>query len=829
MTSLRNDLSYSTRMLKRTPGFTAAAILLLGLGIGVNTLLFSAVQTLIANPLPVRNPGALVDVFTTEGADTGSPGDVFPLSEPNFEDLQRESRAIFTGFAGYTQAAFVLSGRERSDRVNGYMVTANYFDVLGATPVLGRGFLPGEDRIGAGANVAVLSHAFWKRRFGGDPSALGRTLLLDGAPYTIVGVAPAGFRGTVTLVSPEQIFVTLSSYDRVLRGAPRAFFLNRRALFLRAFGRLKPGVTRDGAEAALRAAARRLEMQYPDSNRGRSVSLRPLAASAIGTDSVMAVGESRRARYGSAALLAVAATVLLIAAANVSSLLMLRFARRSRETSIRAALGAGSRRLFLQPLMESALLCAGGALAGWAFAAEGRAVLRLFVPPFVPKGLFDVELDWGAFALALGAAATISLIVAALPAMRASFAPPSAALAVGGRSGSALGPRERRATRTIVVAELALASVALVGSGLFVRALRRAESVDPGVRTRGLAFVSLDLAAAGYEGERAQAVARELVRTLRAVSGGTGAGVSTLPPIGGGPLRTVLREGTGDDPSRVAPAVTVNAVSPGYLRTAGIRLLKGRDVRESDGAAGPPVAVVNETFAARHWPGVDPLGRRFRVLGGAERIEVVGIVRDTLVARLDEQPQSVAYLPVTQTPLEVVTLTASTNGDSARLLAEVDRRIRRIDPGLAPFDALTIEAALARGLWAPRATASLLLLFGGLALVLSVIGLYGLVAQSVAQRIQEIGIRVALGATPGAVRGLVLREGAWLAGIGVPAGLALAAGLSRSLAGILYGLGPLDLTTFVSVPAILAVATAAACLVPAQRAIATDAVSVLRS
>jgi predicted permease len=825
MTSFRHDLSYSIRMLKRTPGFTAAAILLLGLGIGVNTLLFSAVQTLVANPLSVGDADRLVDVFTTEA---GQEGDVFPTSEQNFEDLQRESRTVFSGLAGYVPAGFVVSGRERSERLNGYLVTANYFDVLGILPSLGRAFAPGEDRIGGGADVAVLSYAFWQRRFGGDPAAVGRTLLLDGAPYTIVGVAPRGFRGTVTLVSPEQIFVPLSSYDRVLRGAPRAFFLNRRALFLRAFGRLKSGVSTEAAEAAVGTVARRLEAEYPDANRGRGITLSPLTASAIGTDSVMAPRESRRARHGSAAVLAASAAVLLIAAANLSSLLLLRFARRSRETSIRAALGADSKRLFSQPLVESTLLCAMGALAGWALAAEGRLVLLRFAPPFVPKGVLEAAPDWRAFAFGFGAAAVVSVLIAALPAFRASVASPAEALAVGGRSGTALGPRERQATRVFVTAELALATVALIGSGLFLRALGRAEGVDPGIRTRGLAYFSLDLGAAGYQGIRAQALAREIVRTVRSLPGSTGAGVSTLPPVGGGPQRTVLREGTEDDPANVAPVVTVNAVSPGYLAAAGVRLLRGRDVTASDGAAAPPVAVVNEAFAARHWPGLDAIGRRFRIFGGPEGVQVVGIVHNTLVARLDERPQPVAYLPLAQADIEIVTVTASTNGGSENFLAAMKRRVAEIDAGLAPFDALTVESALARGLWAPRAMASLLLLFGALAIALAAVGLYGLVAQSVTQRLPEIGIRMALGATPAALRGLVLREAARLTTIGAPAGLLLAAALSRSLGGVLYGLPPLDPVTFLCVPALLAAATAAACLVPAHRAISVDLQSVLR-
>ncbi|HEY6051736.1 MAG TPA: FtsX-like permease family protein, partial [Thermoanaerobaculia bacterium] len=425
-------------------------------------------------------------------------------------------------------------------------------------------------------------------------------------------------------------------------------------------------------------------------------------------------------------------------------------------------------------------------------------------------------------------AAAVSLVVAALPALRAAAASPAAALALGGRSGSAPGPGERRATRALVAAEVALAAVALVGSGLFLRALSRAQGVDPGVRTRGLSYLSLDLAAAGYEGVRAQGLVREIVRSVREIPGVTGAGVSILPPIGGGPQRTVLREGTDDEPGRVAPAVTVNAVSPGYLAAAGVRLLRGRDVADQDREGTAPVAVVNETFAARHWPGQNAIGRRFRIFGGAEGIQVVGIASNTLVARLDEPPQPVAYLPLAQTPIEVVAVSASTDGDSAALLTEMGRRVQGIDRGLAPFDAFTVEAALARGLWAPRALATLLLLFGGLALALAAVGLYGLVAQSVSERVQEIGIRMALGATPGSVRGLVLREGAWLAGVGVPLGLAAAAILSRYLSGVLYGLETLDPATFLGVPALLAAATALACLVPAQRAIRLDPAGVLR-
>lgn len=829
LTSLANDARYSLRMLRRTPGFTAVAVTLLALGIGVNTLLFTAVRALVSHPLPVRDPDGLVDVFTTDAAVTAPWADFFPISQPNFEDFERESRGVLTGLAGYVPAAFTVSGREGPERIKGYLVTANYFDVLGVLPSLGRAFSAGEDRIGAGAAVAVVSHELWSRRFGGDPAAVGRSLLLDGVPYTIVGVAPPGFRGTVTLVSPEQIFVPLSSYERTLRGTARTFFRHRRGLFLRAFGRLRPGVTAEAAAAALATVARRLEAEYPDANRGRGIAIRPLAESAVGTDSVRAVGESRRARHGSAALIGVAAAVLLIAAANLSSLLMLRFARRSRETSIRAALGADPRRLFTQPLVEAGLLCGAGGVAGWALAAEARGLLQRFAPPFVPAGILDVRPDWSAFAFALAVAAGVSLLVAALPALRASSVSPAAALAAGGRTGTAAGPQQRRATRCIVAGEIALAALALVGSGLFLRALGRARAVDPGIRTTGLSYFSLDLAAAGYEGSRAQVLCREIARAVRALPGATAAGVATLPPIGGGPLRTVLREGFPDDPSRIPPAVTVYGVSPGHLAAEGIGIVRGRDVAAEDREDTAPIAVVNEAFAARHWPGENPIGRRFRMFGGPSAIEVVGVARNTLVARLDEPLQPVAYLPLSQSPLEVVTVAASTAGDSAVLLAAAERRVREIDASLVPFDGSTVEAALAFGLWAPRAMASLLLLFGALALALAGIGLYALVAQSVVERTREIGIRVALGATPGSIRGLVLRDGAVLVGTGAPIGLAAAALLSRSLGGVLYGLGPLDPTTFAGVPALLAAATVAACLVPAARAIALDPITALRA
>jgi len=829
MTEFAQDLRYSLRMLARTPGFTAVAVILLALGIGLNTLLFTAVRALVSHPLPaVEDPGTVYDVFTTDASVNAAGADLFPVSSPNFEDFGRESGEIFSGLAGYVPAAFVVGGSERSERYQGYLVTANYFDVLGVKPELGRSFSAGEDRLGAGASVAVVSHAMWRRRFAGDPKAIGKTLLLDGVPYTVVGVAPAGFRGTVTLVSPEQVFVPLSSYDTVLRGVPRVFFRNRRALFVRAFGRLRPGLSADSAGAALATVARNLEREYPDANRGRGIRLRPIADSAVGTSSVMAVGESRHARYGSAVLTTVAGAILAIATANLSSLLMLRFSRRSRETSIRAALGAGARRLTLQPLAESAILCGAGGLAGWALAASGRGLLRRLAPPFIPAGVLDVSPDARAFAFALGVAAVVSILVAALPALRAASADPAAALAVGGRSGIP-GTRDRRATRSIVAAEIALAAVAVVGSGLFLRALGRAKAVDPGVRTSGLAYFSLDVAAAGYDSARAQALCREIAAAARALPGVTGAGVSILPPVGGGPLRTVLREGSDDDPARVSPTVTFNSVSPGWLAAAGVGLVRGRDVAETDREDSPPVAVVNETFAARHWPGENPLGRRFRILGGAEGVQVVGVARNTLVARVDEPPSPVAYMPLAQTPLELVTVTASTNGDGTALLGELERRIRKIDPGLVAYDATTIEAALARGLWAPRALASLLLLFGGLALVLAGIGLYGLVAQSVAQRAPEIGLRMALGATSGSIRALVLREGARLLAVGLPIGLALSAVLARFLSGALYGAAALDPLTFAGAAAVLALATGAACLLPAQRAISVNPGSVLKS
>jgi predicted permease len=813
-----NDLRHAARTLRRTPGFTAAAAATLALGIGVTTAMFAVVHGLLWKTPPVREPERLAVVFGREQA-----GDGFrDFSWTDYEELRRVE-GVFEGLAAYYPAPLSLGDGSGNERLYGETVSGNYFGVLGVTPRPGRGFLPAEGQPG-GAPVAVISHELWERRFRGDRAAVGRVLRLNGQAVTVVGVAPEGFHGVYYVGFRPDVWIAAGSYDLVMPGD--ASLSDPDGSTFRLMGRLRQGVSPGAAAAALAPAARRLQAERPD----RDTPWVPV----VFHESDARPEPSMAAPFAFAGMvfLAVVGLVLLLACANVAGLLLARGVTRRREMAVRLALGAGTGRLVRQALAESLLLgllggAAGMLLAAWSADALGRALSFPTDIPFV----FDLGVD----RRVLGFAAVISLLTALLcglvPALRSARREVAADLKrddPGGRGGS-----RSRLRRALVVGQVAVSCVLLVVAGLGLRTLAGVSAIHPGFEPRGGLLASVDPGLNGYGDERAAALYRDLVAGVRGLPGVRAAALARYVPLefsaSGG---TVFVDGREAAPGRPAGTSSYwSTVSPGWLAAAGTPLLEGRDFTAADGPAGERVAIVSETFARTHWPGRPALGRTLRLdAADAEPVRVIGVAADVKVRSLIEPPQPFLYLPLDQHPVPGASLLVRTDGDPLALAPAVREVLRGLDPELPLYDVKTVEMLLAgRSFLLARLGAGFAGVFGGLALLLALVGLYGLVSWSVGRRLREIGIRVAVGAPGRRVLGMVVGEGMRLAGWGLALGVPLALAVTRLLRGLLYGVGPADPPTYAAIAAVLAAAALGASWIPARRALRVDPVQALRA
>ncbi len=818
MQTLAQDVNYAFRTLAASPGFVAAAVLSLALGIGANTAIFTLTDAVFLNPLPVQEASRILEVYTVDHLtkttnNLGRTGS----SWPNFMDV-RDQNQVFSGIAAYTGAAVSISGRGEPKPEAAQLVTGNYFDVLGVKPFLGRSFFPEEDR--RPTPVAILSYSLWQNQFGGDPNIIHQTVELNSTVYSIVGVAPPGFKGTLSVGNPDIFWLPMSMHTQALNGSVESLFQNRRFRIMQIFGRLKPGVDERQALANLQTIASQLERQYPKDNLGRTFDVSLLSESALG-------GIRGQAIRVTEALSVVVGLVLLIACVNLANLLLARSAKRAREMGIRSALGAGRGRLIRQLLTESLVLAfaggAGGLLVGWL----GSRLLWSFRPVGLGANSISLHMDARVFAFTAAAALLTGLLFGLLPAIQSSAPDLNSILKSGGRGGTeSWGGYRLRGL--LVVSEIGLAMVALMGAGLFIRSMRQAENIDPGFETKHLFLFRFDLASRHYTQERGQEFLRRVLDQVRSTPGVITAAVASSSPVFQGFLGTTFPEGQDDATKADGILIAYNPISPEYFDTARIPLHQGRALNSFDRAGTRPVAVVSEAMARLFWPGQNAIGRRFRSSAENTYREVVGVVADVANIGSGDPPLPTAYLPLDQSYQSNITLVARTATDPFLLMKPVVAKVQRLDPNLPLVGALTMPEMISRGLWAPRAGAALFGVFGLLGLALAALGIYGVMAYMVSQRSNEIGIRMALGARPAHVVRLVVGQGARLALAGIGFGIVAGLVLSRLISGLLFGIGAQDPATFCVVAAILAAVALLAAWLPALVASRIDPALALR-
>jgi predicted permease len=818
--ALSQDLRSGMRMLKKSPGFTFVAILSLALGIGANTAIFTIINAVFLHPLAVQEPSQLVELFTrdTRTIDANANFPLTPTSLPNYEDY-RDQNTVFSGLAAVTfPLPLNWGGQAEPQQLNASLVSPNFFDVLGVKAYRGRFFYTDEGKKIGADPIAILSYALWARRFGSDPSVIGQTISLNATSYTILGVAPPNFKGIVSLAPPDILWIPLSMRDSVVTGALKDLENHRRMRWISIVGRLKPNVTVEQARAAMKTIASALEKEYPRDNPGRTSELFPLNQSALG------INQRRQFSLAGGVLMGVVGLVLLIACVNLANLLLAQAAKREKELTLRAALGAGRFRLVRQLLTESTLLSLVGGLTGLLIAFWGRKLLWSFRPPFLPDGSLDLSFDSRVLFFTLAISLLTGFVFGIIPALKASSTDLNEVLKAGGRGGT-MGWAQNRMRSLLVVSEIALALVALLGAGLFLRSMQKAQQISVGFEAKNLFEYNFDLGALRYEPEHGQQFFRDALERVKSVPGVADATISSTGILGGGTggiAATIFREGEQSDPNNRGTLVFLDHVMPGYFAALCIPTLSGRDFTDFDRETTAPVVVINKAMADLVWPGQDPLGKHFFVVVDSRKYEVIGVVGTTIIGAVGEDPQPVAYIPMRQQYSAQASLLVRTTGNPEALQGAARAQINQLDRNLALTNGQTVGQLLAQGLWAARMGAALLGLFGLLALVLASIGIYGVLSYSVTQRTSEIGIRMALGAQSQQVLKLVLRQGMLLAAVGVLVGVAIALPITRFASTLLYGVSVWDPITYISIALLLVAVAFLACYVPARRATRID-------
>ncbi|MFQ5744020.1 MAG: ABC transporter permease, partial [Acidobacteriota bacterium] len=751
MQALIQDIRYGIRMLAKRPAFTIVATLSLALGIGANTTIFTIINGIFLTPIPVEDPSALAMVFTTDSS-TGSVaglGNLLSMSFPNYEDF-RDQNDVFEKMTAVTFGGAILTGGDEPQQIAGFLVTHEYFDVLGLKPAMGRFFRPEEDENPGTHFVAVLSYGLWQRQFGSDPDIVGRKITLNGIPFTVVGVAPEGFAGTVQGFNPDLFWAPFMTYPEMLPVNFRDWPENRRAgLMTSVIGRLKPRMSRRAADATIKTIATRLEQEYPEVNSHRSADV---------TEFTQFFNPQIQRQLGAmgGVLMGIVGLVLLIACANVANLQLARAATREKEIGIRLALGAGRHRLVRQLLTESILLALFGAALGLVLAFWARDLIANIAPGLLGGFLqfnLDMPLDHRVLGFTIGVALLTGILFGLAPALQSSNPHLAKTLHEGGRGGSQ-GARQQLVRSSLVVGEIALALVALICAGLFMRSMQAAQELDPGFETYRLATLGLNPTGIGYDQGRAEQLYVELLEGAEALGRVESAALASSPPLGFGAARTFIPEGIPDDEGIYT---VVTTVTPGYFKTTGIPLLRGRDFNDFDDAETRHVAIINEATQQLFWPGEDPVGKRFHFITEEFDIEVVGVASD-VVSQIGQPVQAITYIPAKQRFQGFMTLHVRTAGDPEPVLTEVQNLVREIDRDMPINSAATIEQTLDAALQQPRVIAGMLGTLGLLGLALALVGTYGLMSYAVNQQSREIGIRIALGAGHAAVMMLVIKK-----------------------------------------------------------------------
>jgi predicted permease len=812
MGNLWQDLRYGFRRLLKTPGFTLVAVVSLALGIGANTAIFSLVDTVLLRPLPVREPKQLVEVYGTlhKGADYTI------QSHLNYKDYRDRSGDVLSGLLAYRFAAMSLSHNGANERVWGYLVSGNYFDVLGVQPALGRGFLPEEDQTAGSHPVAIISYGCWQSRFGGDPAIVGRAAAINNQQFTVVGVAPKGFIGTEIAYSPE-IYVPLMMAKQIEPGS--SWLESRTDDNLFVVGRLKEGVTKAQAEAALAGLTNQLAQEHPQENEGRGVRLLPpgLFIPEI-RDSVITF---------SAVLMGVVGLVLLLACVNLANLLLARATERRKEIAIRLALGASRARLIRQLLTESVVLSLAGGALGLLLATWVNDLVSAIKLPTDIALVFDLRIDWRVLAFTLGVSLLTGVVFSLLPALQSSNPDVVPAL----KDETSLGGfRRSRLRNALVVAQVALSLVLLISAGLIVRGLQAARAMHPGFNPRNAVALSFDLGLQGYDEQRGRIFLRELIERAKQTPGVRSVTLTDSLPLSINYNNSgIYVEGQPAALNSDLPLATPIYAGLDYFKTLEISLLRGRDFTAQEDKKESRVALVNETFARKFWHGEDAVGKRFNFGSPSDPYwTVIGVVADGKYNSLGEDPKPVVYRPLMRDYNSNVTLVARVEGDPLTTLASLGRAVQSLDPTLPVYSPKTLSEHMQIPLFPARMAAIVLGSFGLLALVLAAIGIYGVMSYVVAGRTREIGLRMALGADRASVLRLIVGQGMTLALIGLGVGLVLALAAARLLTSQLYGVSPTDPATFAGVVALLSSVAFLACYVPARRATKVDPMIALR-
>jgi putative ABC transport system permease protein len=825
MHTLLQDIRYAVRMLTKNPGFSAIAILSLALGIGANTTIFTVVNAILLNPLPVKDISRVVEVDTidTKTHVTAANNVKLGMSYPNFQDYARQTQLFSAMTCLVGPFPLTWSGGAEPRQLQGQMVSASYFDLLGLRPAAGRFFLPDEDTKPGGNNVAVLSYSLWTNKFGAKADAVGQILTLNATPYTIIGVAPRGFKGTFTFNPAEEVWIPVSMYPQALAGFFKDNFNDRRFLATISYGRLRDGISLPAAEASLKTVAAGLESAFPKDNAGRSVVLTPLAEAAVG------VNNRGQFTLASGLMMGIVGLVLLIACVNLANLLLAQAASREKEISVRAAMGASRGRVMQQLLTESLVLAFFSALVGLAIAYSGRTLLWSFRPPFIADSDLDLGFDSRVLLFTLSIALLTAVLIGVAPALKAARANLIEVLKVGGR-GNTVGWASSPFRSMLVVTEIALALVALIGAGLFIRSMQNAQRIDPGFESTNLFMFNFDLGALHYDEGRGQQFFRAAIERAKSAPGVESATIADAPPLvgAGGFSRTIFPEGQDETSGYRGTLTQLNNITPNFFETLRIPLAAGREFNDSDRVTTKPVAIASEAMAKHFWPNEDAVGKRFHFFGDPTLREIVGVVRNTVVNNIGEDPQPLAYLPLAQNYSPAVTLQVRTAGRPEALISAVRAQVQSLDNNLALTNVQTIGEVIGQGLWAPRMGAAMLAIFGGLALILAVIGVYGVLSYSVNQQTREIGIRMAMGAQTGRVLRLVVGQGMRLAAAGLVLGLIVAFAAMRVMSTLLFGVSAHDPITFIGVTLVLATAAVLACYIPARRATKVDPIIALR-
>ena len=807
--TLRQDLRFGYRQLRKSPGFTGVALLSLALGIGANAVIFSLISTVLLRPLPITHPEQVFAVHQIKQRSAGAQS----MSYLNYKDV-RDRNKVLSGMAVYRFAPSSVSHNGTNERIWGYLVSGNYFDVLGVRPLLGRMFTAEEDRARGAHPLMVLSYGCWQRRFAADPAVVGNSILVNGHSFTVIGVTRPEFSGTESIFAPEfwapsmmQPWIEPENDGLDSRGDGQWF----------ALGRLRPGVSAAQAQAQLNTVAQQLAKEYPDNDEGMGFILTP--------PGLVIPGLRNAVIAFSGALMLTVALVLLLACTNLACLLLARAALRRREIAVRMAIGATRGRLTRQLLTESVLLSVTGGALGLALGFFLMRLVRAAIPHTDFGLVLDLRLDWRVVCFVAPLAVLAGIGFGLIPALQASRPDVVSTL-----QENATGSRRRAWLRSaLVTMQLALSLVLLISAGLTVRSLQHAEELGPGFNPEHAVILSMDVGLQGYDESKGENFYRQLVENVRALPGVESAALANTLPLSLDVSTTgVFPEGQPRPLAGDMPEAIYKNVGSNYFATMGTPLVAGRDFSESDKAGVPNVAIINETLAQRFWPGQDAVGKRFHHFND-ELVEVVGVARNGIYQNYGETPKLVVFFPLAQRYSSAGVLIVRTMADPRSAIAAVRSEVQKLDPHLPVYDAKTLAEHLDVPLFPLHAAAAAVGSFGVLALVLAAIGIYGVMAYSVSQRTQEIGIRMALGARPIDVWRLVLRHGITITIAGLVIGLICALGVSRVVVNLLYGVSATDRTTFILISILLSIVAMAACIIPAWRATRVDPVIAIKN